>query len=348
MIRRIRLTNIRCFADQIFEFGPGVNLIVGPNGSGKTTILEAASIFSFGRFQSVERDFFAVKSGEEIGRLELDAVITGKKRNFEAAILDGEKIFKANGKKKFTSEIIGSIKTVFFNPETIDLVSGPPQTRRRELDFTIAQKDARFVRMLLEYRRVLRQRNSLLKAIRKSKSARRELGYWDGELCLLAKSICKRRLMLIKIINCEIAEVHSLLVEKEKELALKFLPSADYEKFEENLVAVRERDLYLGLTTIGPHRDDFDFVEGNFALKQGGSRGEQRMAAVAFKVETKKFLTEDGVEPILILDDVFSELDQKRRESVAGILGNAQVFLSATDERVIPKIILANARIIKL
>jgi DNA replication and repair protein RecF len=363
MIQKIRLTNIRCFQDAKFEFGPGVNLIVGPNGSGKTTILEAAAVFSFGRFQSVERDYFAVKGGESIGRIELEAKIAGKKKNFEVSILDGEKIFKASGKKKFTSEIIGSVKTVFFNPETIDLVSGPPQTRRRELDLTIAQKEARYVVSLLEYRKVLKQRNSLLKAINMRRSASGELDYWDKELSRLAVAIYRKRVDLVEVINREIAEVHSLLVEKEKELQLKFLPSVPYGKFRENLAAVLDRDLHLGLTTIGPHRDDFDFIEGGFALKTGGSRGEQRMAAVAFKVETKKFLTvstsskfgiptdsvgKDSIEPILILDDVFSELDENRRESVTKIFGLGQVIISATDKRVIPEEILGKANIIEL
>jgi len=112
--------------------------------------------------------------------------------------------------------------------------------------------------------------------------------------------------------------------------------------------AIQLEEIAARTTLIGPHRDDFEFYERDFALRDGGSRGEQRMAAIAFKVETKRYLTENEDEPILILDDVFSELDEKRRESVAGIFGQGQTIISATDMRVIPKIILAKAKIIKL
>ena len=347
MISRIRLTNIRCFEDKTFEFSPGINLVVGPNGSGKTTILEALAMFSYGRFQSIAQDFFAVKKGEKVGRIEIGANIQGRPKNLEVAILEHEKAIKINGKRVRSSKIIGFLKIIYFNPETIDLVAGRPETRRRELDLTIAQKKSRYVFDLLNFRRILKQRNNLLRRILSGAAKREELGFWDTEFALASQEIYKKRLELLSQINKGIKEAHNLLVEKERELNLRYVSSADYGRFSENLAGASERDIRFGSTTIGPHRDDFEFLDGDFLLRNGGSRGEQRMAAIAFKVETKKYLSNDE-EPILVLDDVFSELDVKRRESVAKIFGNSQVIISATDEKVIPEEVLDKAEVIKL
>jgi len=348
MVRSLRLTNIRCFKDARFEFAPGVNLIVGPNGSGKTTILEAAGLFAFGRFQSVERDFLAVASPQECGRVELVAQVAEGQRRAEVAILEGEKVFKLHDKKIANSKIIGFVKVIFFNPETIGLVAGSPQLRRRELDSSVAQKKRSFVRSLLHLKKILRERNSLLRQITAQRAAESELDFWDAELTKYAPAIYRERQELIEAINRGIAEVHNSLVEKERNMHLSYLPSVDYARFAETLAAVRERDLRLALSSVGPHRDDFAFADGDFFLKEGGSRGEQRMAAIAFKLEAKKYLTAPDAEPTLILDDVFSELDADRREAVAKILGSGQVIISATDERVVPKRLLEQAKAIRL
>jgi len=348
VISKIRLTNIRCFEDASFEFSPSVNLIVGPNGSGKTTILEAISLFGFGRILSVERDSLVVSDKQEVGRIEVKAKQGESQKVLEAAISNQEKLIRANNKRLPISKVVGYLKVVFFNPETIDLVSGPPQLRRRELDVTIAQKHKRYVFELLEFRHVLRQRNRLLREILRSRAKKEEMNFWDEQFVDLSAKIYKRRGALVSEINKGISSIHNLLVGKERELNLRYKPAVPYERFDEVLEAVYDTDLRNGATTVGPQRDDFVFLDGRFVLKDGGSRGEQRIAAVAFKVETKRFLTEDGEPPILILDDVFSELDETRREAVAKIFDSGQVFISATDERVVPKEVTKKAKIIKL
>jgi len=374
MIQSLRLTNIRCFENKKFEFAPGINLIIGPNGSGKTSILEGIAFFAFGRFLSVDYDFFIVSKGQEVGRLELEV----KKESHikaEAVFLKDRKIIKLDDKKIPNSQIIGFIKAVLFNVDSVDLVSSSPQTRRREIDLMITSVKPAFVRTLLQFRRVLRQRNILLRDIALGRAQREELNFWNREFVNCAKAVFTERMKFIDFVNQGISQTYDFLTKKlnsqpespsrQTGLKLKYSSSAHYDRLEENLIGVLEEDLRIGLTTIGPHRDDIIFINDGFPLRQGGSRGEQRLAAVAYKAEAKKFLAgEDS--PVLILDDVFSELDEEKRETVAEALGlednenkeeparqlqalaGRQVFVSGTDERVIPPNLIKKANIIRL
>jgi DNA replication and repair protein RecF len=375
MIQSLRLTNIRCFKNQKFEFAPGINLIIGPNGSGKTSILEGIAFFAFGRVLSVDCDFLVVSRGEEVGRLELE-VKNEPHIRAEAAFLKEGKVIRFQDKKVPNSQIIGFVKAVLFNVETVDLVSGSPQTRRREVDLMIAQRQPAFVRTLLQFRRVLRQRNILLRDVVSGRAQRRELDFWNKEFVTHAEAVFAARLEFINFVNREIGQTYDFLTKKPGDLKLKYSSSAHYDRLEENLIGVLEEDLRYGLTTIGPHRDDIVFNNNGFSLRQGGSRGEQRLAAVAYKAEAKKFLAGEN-SPVLILDDVFSELDEEKREAVAEVLdleddgsqegpaqefqalaggparqfqalAGGQVFVSGTDERVIPPNLIRRANLIRL
>lgn len=353
MIQKLKLENIRCFQNKQLEFSPDVNLIIGANGSGKTTVLEALGFFAFGRFASIAQDSLAIRNavrdhlGSEVGRIEVSLKVEGRTIQGSAAILKGSKVTTINQKKVPNSKVVGLQKAVYFNPETIDLVSGSPTIRRRELDIIVAQKKRSYLRELLNFRRILKQRNELLRLVAMGRGKASELDFWDSELFHCGTKIYKERVKLLKKINEKLAEVHTYLIGNESSLYLKYEPTVDYSRFDEALVAVREGDLRLRATTLGPHRDDFTFVENGFELKNGASRGEQRVAAAAFKALSKDYLT-DGEPPILIIDDIFSELDDKRRESVLHILQGGQTFISATDEKVVPNKLIKNAKIFRL
>ena len=368
MIQKIKLTNLRCFDDVTFEFGAGDNLIVGSNGSGKTTIVEAIGLFTFGRFVSIPQDSLAVRAGENLSRVEISIQNKDRKMSAEVAFGLNEKAFKLMGNKVPISEIVGFVRAVYFNPETIDLISGAPQIRRREIDSAIAQKDHLFVPTLLHYKSVLKQRNVLLRRIGAGQAKKSEMTFWDHELKKYGREILTRRESFISDINQNLRATHEKLLEKKSALALAYQPSCDYERFDEVLAAGFEADLGAGLTLCGPHRDDMIFEQSrsevrktNFVkssstetrhesqanMRDGASRGEQRVAAVAFKHEVKKYLTSDE-EPILIFDDVFSELDEKSRAGVAKIIENGQLIISATDEKIIPEILRQRANVLKL
>jgi len=324
-------------------------LILGPNGSGKTTILEGVGFFAFGRFQSVRGDFSAVSRGEEAGTLEAEIFVDGGKKHSRIAITRSQNIVKIEENRIPSSKIIGFIKAVFFNPETVNLVFGSPQLRRRELDLVIAQSEKNYVEDLLRYKNILKQRNNLLRRISLKLAKKDELGFWDNELAREASAIIKARTKLIAKINRGISEVHGRLSERESKLKTKYIPSTDYERFGEALVASYDQDLKEGNTAVGPHRDDFEFVEANVALRDQASRGEQRIAAVSYKLRTMSYLEEaTGEKAVMILDDVFSELDSQHREAVAKVLGENQTFISSTDDRAMPESLRRRAKEIVL
>lgn len=347
MLESIKLSNVRCFKDVSFEFSDSVNLIIGKNGTGKTTLIESIGLFAFGKYQSVSRDTQAIGPGGDVARVEVrtdSSRVAGK----ISLLQNGEKIIKIADKKVPKSEVVGFVRAILFNPQTIEIVFGSPQTRRRELDIALAQKEGGYLRLLLEYRQIIKQRNNLLKQIARRSSRRSELEFWDSRLIRSAVEIYKKRLKLVSILNSQLGAFHQHLVGRESELMLLYRPSCQYDKFEQEIVARLDEDIRFGQTTIGPHRDDFDFVEKEFLLKNGASRGEQRMASIAFKVAMKEAFTKDASTPILLLDDVFSELDEKRRESVAGFLGDLQTFISATDDKVVPESLKKKAKVFEI
>lgn len=348
MVKSIKLTNIRSFADKSFDFGEGVNLIIGPNGSGKTTILESIALSAFGRFYSLGRDFQAVRFGSEVGRVELKADMDGRKFVIEAVVSEKSKIFKINSNKIPASKVVGFIKAVYFNPETINLVSGSPKTRRGELDQTLGQVEPGFVKLLLRFRKVLKERNSLLKRVSAKLADIGELEFWDEQFCVLSREIFTKRKTFIETINGQISRIHDDLEGLKGDLSLSYRPSCDYERIEEALAASRDTDIKFSQTSVGPHRDDFEFFhKGNEHIfyRDQASRGEQRLAAIAFKVASMSFLEDSsGQRPVLIFDDIFSELDETHRDLIDSVIRGGQVFVSATDEKMVPDIILKSSK----
>lgn len=348
MFSKISIQNIRVFKKASFHFDEGVNLIVGPNGSGKTTVLESLALFSFGRFQSVEKDQMAIRLGEEVGRIEATIIQDQSSRQVELAMTPAGKTMKIDSKKLPASQMVGVQRSVLFNPETINLVSGAPQLRRRELDLTIAQKHTTHIKILLEYRQILRQRNELLKRIALDFSDLGELDFWDKQLSEHATRIVREREAFIKQANLKVGAVYKGLLGRDRALSLRYLKSADYGDFLGALKHKRGYDIKSGLTSVGPHRDDFCFETGSFKLEEGASRGEQRLAAFAFKLIERDYLTDEKHIPVLLMDDVFSELDSGRRDMVVKVLDGGQIILTATDEKVMPSMIRERGKVITL
>jgi len=350
MIKSIRLQNIRTFNDQAFSFEPGINLIIGSNGTGKTTILESIGLLAYGKYLSIAQDIFVISKGEEVARIE--ATLDGEDVFFvEIGFSAKEKIINFDSQRVPVSKLIGIFPQVSFNPETVELVFDSPALRRRELDMVLTQADRNFVIDILNFKKILKERNALLRSVSGRRAAPEELDFWNERFCTLAKKIYQARLELLDFYNQTIPEVFRRLSGKEGELTLKYLQSANYERFEESLVVHQEMDIENGLTSIGPHRDDFAFALDHRSMREGASRGEQRLAAIAFKVVASRFLISKGIQPVIILDDVFSELDHARQQAVSKTLGlfkTKQVFISTAGEDTLPGDLAEKANIIKL
>lgn len=350
MIKQIHLKNVRSFTDSVFEFKEGINLIVGDNGSGKTTLLESIGLFAFGKFLSVEHDASVVRSNELAGRIEAE-FYDNSQNSASVGLSSKEKIVEVGGSRVPISNLIGLQPQIFFNPETVDIVAGSPVVRRREMDVMILEIDHKFVADLLNYKKVLKERNMLLRRIAIGSAKRGELDFWDEKLANYAIKIYKTRIKLLNFYNDRINDVFKELSNRDRELKLKYIPSCDYDRFREVLVAKTEGDAESGSTSVGPHRDDFMFMFSNHPMREGASRGEQRLAAVAYKALGREYLLQAGIDPIIVLDDVFSELDQVRRSSVAKVLNLSdakQVLISVTDKKVIPESLIEKANMIKL
>ncbi|MFH1854870.1 MAG: DNA replication and repair protein RecF [bacterium] len=338
MIKSIHLQNIRNFKDSHFEFKSGVNLVVGRNSSGKTTLLESIGYFAFGKFLSVGRDALVVAAGEEAGRVEADFFSSSVTRA-EVGLSAKEKIIKIDERRSRASDLVGLAPQVFFNPETVMLVFDAPALRRRELDMVLSQADHHFVLDMLTFRKVLKERNALLRLISLRQASRKELDFWDERFSDLARRIYQKRVDLLDFFREKINKFYQSLRGGDETLDVKYIPSLDYDRVEETLLAKIDGDIETGSTSIGPHRDDFIFLLNNQAMRDGASRGEQRLAAVAFKATACEFLTDLGIKPLIVLDDVFSELDLERQHSVAETLNLSsakQVFISATGESFVP------------
>lgn len=337
MIRSIKLENFRNHTKLELSFG-GVTILLGPNGAGKTNVVEAI------RLLSLLKSFRARNQKELIKWNEQAARVIGKigDQTIEFAISVEQKLVKLNGVKKSSANMIGLLQTVLFTPEDVSLLSGAPSNRRRFLDSMLVQKDKHYLIALSKYQQVLRQRNAALEAVSRGLARRENLSVWDGQLIELGQIVHQQRKKAVEIINNLIVQtyqkatggVQALLVEPKWSQI-----SADI------LSAAWGRDIALQSTTKGPHHDDFAVLFDGKDIGRFGSRGENRTAVVALKLAELEYLGKDAV---LLLDDIFSELDHNRRERLQQLIQSYQTIITTTDEHYISSDLMKAANIVKL
>lgn len=348
-IEELYLYNFRNYSQLNIKFDNNFNIFIGNNAQGKTNILEAIYLSSIGSSYRSADDSELIKIQEEFSRLEL----LFKSRSSQNKLVF--KFFKHKKKEIYLNsnlvklkEIIGQVNAILFSPEDLWLVKGNPAMRRKFLDNEISQASPLYYRQLLEYNRILVQRNNLLKSIRAGTAKTTLLDIWDEQFSKAAVLLFNKRQEALKKINMLANLMHRKLTVSKENLAVQYVinnlnkeAAINYSEWlKAKLQEIGSDDIRRGTTSAGPHRDDLVFYVNGRNLKLYGSQGQQRTGIIALKIAEIEYLkAETGEYPVLLLDDVMSELDKERRCQLLGFIKDRiQTFITATDEAFFPEI----------
>ena len=351
-IRRVVMKNYRNYTEETVDFEPGSNIFIGPNAQGKTNILEAVYYAALGRSHRTSSDAELIRWDEGEAKLSVDFVRRDVENKLEF-LFSREKgrQMRQNGAAIRMKDLIGSVNAVLFSPEDLFLIKGAPSGRRRFLDMEISQVDPAYFHDLAVYTKLLNHRNSLLKRIREGQASEDELPLWDAQLVPKAVSVVKKRREAIRKMSLLAAQTQHEISGGRERLLLRYeisgretedddgLESWLFSWYNEKLTDSVRTDILRGATRYGPHRDDLAFFVNDVDLRAYGSQGQQRTGALALKLAELAFFREEtGEYPVLLLDDVMSELDRERREKLLSFIRGEelQALITATDEAYFP------------
>ncbi len=314
----LQLINFRSYGKRSFRLKEGTNLITGPNGAGKTNLLEAILFASTTASHRTSGNSKLLREGEEAFSVKAGAF--GRKGRFRVEVVyrkgSGTKV-RVNSSPVKRESLLAGFPAVMFSPEDIDVVKGPPSGLRRMFNINICQLCPRYTAGLIKYRRALQERNTALK-----KGGTAGLEPWTGILRKYSEELTGERKRFLERLGRVMREVA-------EEIGLESPPEIHYRpsRYRESSL---EKDIEAGFTTWGPHRDIFIFLESGRNMRDTGSRGQARMAAILYRVSLWRMLRESsGTEPVFLMDDVFSELDPEKRRLVAGCVSARQTLLTA-------------------
>jgi len=361
-VRHLSLTDFRSYPSVELELSPGVTAFVGPNGQGKTNLVEALGYLATLGSHRVAVDAPLVRAGAERAVVRGVVVRDGRDTVVEVEITPG----KANRARLGGApvprprEILGAVRTVLFAPEDLAIVKGDPSERRRYLDDLLVARFPRYAGVRSDYDRVLKQRNALLKsasaARRQGGSALRTLDVWDAHLATAGAALLAGRHELVEALRPLVDKAYTAVSRGSGPAGMTYKSSLDDDVVATSdrdllaaalgsaVAAVREQELDRGITLVGPHRDDLVLTLGDLPAKGYASHGESWSVALALRLAAYDLLRADGGEPVLILDDVFAELDDTRREQLADLVAPAeQVLITAAVAGDVP-VALSGAR----
>lgn len=333
VIESIELKNYRNYESLHLTLDPGTNILCGDNAQGKTNILESICLGCTARSHKNARDRDIIRFGEEEAHIKMQVKKNGvpyrvdmhlKKNKPKGIAIGGVPIRRA-------SELFGIANVVSFSPEDLNLVKNGPAERRRFIDMELCQLDKLYVHALSHYNRVLIQRNKLLKELNFHPDYEATLDVWDLQLVNYGRQVIESRAKFIARLNEMIGGIHSRLSGGREMLSIAYEPDRTAQTFESAVAASRAQDIRQKTTLCGPHRDDMSFVVGGVDIRRFGSQGQQRTAALSLKLselELVKELIHDN--PILLLDDVLSELDSGRQNHLLSTIGGIQTVITCT------------------
>lgn len=333
IIRSLEIADYRNYDSLHIDFSSGTNILYGDNAQGKTNILEAIYLSATTKSHKGSKDKDIVNFHKEEAHirtyLEKDGIETRvdmhlRKNKSKGIAIDGQKIKKA-------AQLLGLLNVVFFSPEDLSIIKSGPAERRRFVDMELCQLDQFYLYNLNNYNKTVNQRNKLLKDMYFNPSLRDTLNIWDSQLASYGSKIIERRQLFVEQLNEIILGIHARLSGGREELVIQYEPDVTIGEYEKKLEANQERDIKLKQTTTGPHRDDFSFLVGDIDIRKFGSQGQQRTAALSLKlseIELVKKMTKDN--PVLLLDDVLSELDSNRQNYLLSTIGDIQTIITCT------------------
>lgn len=333
ILKSLELANFRNYEELNISFDKGTNILYGDNAQGKTNILEAIYISATTKSHKGSKDKEIINFDKEEAHirtyLEKENVETRvdmhlRKNKSKGIAIDGQKIKKA-------ADLMGLLNVVFFSPEDLSIIKDGPAERRRFADMELCQLDSFYLYNLNHYNKIIGQRNKLLKDMYFQPELKETLNIWDSQLVSFGSKIIERREQFVKQLGDIIFDIHKKLSGGKEELVIAYEPDVSIEDFEKQMKYNQDKDIRLKQTTTGPHRDDFSFVVNGVDIRKYGSQGQQRTAALSLKlseIELVKKISKDT--PVLLLDDVLSELDSNRQNYLLNSIGNIQTIISCT------------------
>ncbi len=338
IIKSLELADFRNYDSLRIDFSSGTNILYGDNAQGKTNILEAIYISATTKSHKGSKDKEIISFGKDEAHIRTILEKDGAEYRVDMHLrankskgiaIDGQKIKRA-------SDLIGRLNVVFFSPEDLSIIKNGPSERRRFMDMELCQLDQIYLNSLSKYNKLVIERNKVLKDLFEHPEHSVLLDVQDKQLIEYGSVIIKAREKFIKELNEIISPIHEKLTGGKELLSVYYEPNAELSEFEKKLSQSRKRDIYAKQTTVGPHKDDFSFVvkrnnDDGIDIRKYGSQGQQRTASLSLKLSEIEIVKRSKKEnPVLLLDDVLSELDSGRQNYLLNTIGNIQTIITCT------------------
>ena len=333
ILKSIELKNFRNYEDLDLKFDSGTNILFGDNAQGKTNILEAAYVSGTTKSHKGSRDKDMIRFGEDESHIRTIVEKQGKEYQLDIHLKKNRSKGIAINKVpiKTASELFGILNMVFFSPEDLNIIKNGPSERRRFLDAEICQLDKIYLSDLTRYNKILMQRNRLLKDMQHQPQLMETLPVWDMQLVEYGKRLIRRRRQFVEELSEIVTGIHRNISGKREELVLRYEPNIDAEFLEDELNRVREKDRKYAQTSVGPHRDDISFFIRGVDIRKFGSQGQQRTSALSLKLSEIELVRQTIHDtPVLLLDDVLSELDSNRQNYLLNSIHDIQTMITCT------------------
>ena len=340
IIKSLELSDFRNYENLKIDFSSGTNILYGDNAQGKTNILEAIFMSATTKSHKGSKDKEIIRFGKDEAHIRtildrdnaeyrVDMHLRSSKT--KGIAIDGQKIKRA-------SDLIGKLNVVFFSPEDLSIIKNGPSERRRFMDMELCQLDQVYLNSLSKYNKLVVERNKVLKDLFDHPENSVLLDVQDKQLCEYGSVIIKTREKFIGDLNEIIRPIHNKLTGGKEDLSIYYEPNVDAADFEKKLSSSRQRDIYAKQTTVGPHKDDFSFIvkrnsdsSEKIDIRKYGSQGQQRTASLSLKLSEIEIVKKAKKEnPVLLLDDVLSELDSNRQNYLLNTIGDIQTIITCT------------------